>query len=133
MRKLKSILLVDDDPSTNFLHELILKDAACADHFKFVLNGREAIGYLQQQYETSGVLPEIIFLDINMPIMNGWEFLEEFKLLAPEIQKAVVVVMLTTSMNPDDEERAAATGVVKAFRNKPISAEMIKQLVADFL
>jgi CheY-like chemotaxis protein len=133
MRKLKSILMVDDDNSTNFLHELILKNAGCTEHFHFSLNGEEALNYLRQQYQSKGTLPEIIFLDINMPVMNGWEFLEEFALLPAEIRQSVKVVMLTTSVNPDDEERAISIPWVKAFRNKPVSESMIQEIAETCL
>ena len=133
MKKLKSILMVDDDRSTNFLHELILKNAGCTEHFHFALNGQEALDYLRKQYQSKAVLPEVIFLDINMPVMNGWEFLEEFALLPKEIQKAAGVVMLTTSMNPADEEKATSIPFVKAFRNKPVSESMIQEIAEKYL
>jgi CheY-like chemotaxis protein len=133
MKKLNSILLVDDDSSTNFLHELILKNAGCTEHFHFTLNGQEALDYLNQQYESGKTLPEIIFLDINMPVMNGWEFLEAFTMLSEEIKRYTRIVMLTTSMNPDDEERAATIPNVKAFRNKPISESLIHEIVEEIL
>jgi len=133
MKKLKSILMVDDDRSTNFLHELILKNAGCTEHFHFALNGQEALDYLRKQYESKAVLPEVIFLDINMPVMNGWEFLEEFALLHSEIQQSSAVVMLTTSMNPADEEKATSIPFVKAFRNKPVSESMIQEIAEKYL
>ncbi len=133
MKKLKSILLVDDDVSTNFLHELIIKNAGCTEHFHFALNGQEALDYLHKQYDSKATLPEILFLDINMPVMNGWEFLEEFALLPNEIKQTVAVVMLTTSVNPDDEDKATALPFVKAFRNKPVSESLIQEIAATYL
>ncbi len=133
MKKLKSILLVDDDSSTNFLHQLILENAGCAEQLHFAFNGKEAIEFLQQQHQTQSLLPELILLDINMPVMNGWEFLDELHKLPQAIQQAVTVVMLTTSMNPDDEEKAKSIHSVKAFRNKPVSAAMIKELTDAYL
>lgn len=133
MKKLKSILLVDDDNSTNFLHELILKSTGCTEQYHFALNGQEALDYLHQQYDAKATLPEIILLDINMPVMNGWEFLEEFALLPSEIQQSSAVVMLTTSMNPADEEKATSIPFVKAFKNKPVSETMIQEIAEKYL
>ena len=82
------------------------------------------------QYKDKNILqPGIIFLDINMPRMNGWEFLIEYKNLPSQQKSKIVIGMLTTSMNPDDEIRAKQFPEIKAFIHKPLTIEKIKELV----
>ena len=73
--------------------------------------------------------PDLIFLDINMPGMNGWEFLEEYNKLDKEIQSRVMVIMLTTSDNPDDSMRAKTWGFVSDYITKPLTKERLKDII----
>ena len=88
-KKLNCILLVDDDPDDNFYHQIIINEMNIVNHIDIAINGIEAITYLKKENQ---IPPEIIFLDINMPKMNGWEFLEQYKHLgiAQKDRKSVV-------------------------------------------
>ncbi len=136
-KKLDCILLVDDDFSTNFLNQMILKKAGIAEHVETVLNGKEALEYLTNtgKYEANGTVfprPSLIFLDINMPVMDGWEFLAAYHKL-PEYQKGqIVIVMLTASFNPDDETRAGKIPEITGFRNKPLSLKMLADIMEKY-
>ena len=111
MKKLNSVLLIDDDNATNFISTMLIKKAGITDHIEAVLNGREALDYLTNsgKYERSdGVFPQpmLILLDINMPAMDGWEFAEAISKLEENQKGKIVIVMLTSSLNPDDKEKA---------------------------
>ncbi|WP_341226082.1 response regulator [uncultured Arcticibacterium sp.] len=127
--KLDSILLVDDDHITNFIHQKIIDNLKCANNVKVVKNGLDAIDYLSQDLPK---LPDLIFLDINMPKMNGWEFLEAFGTLKRADKKKTIIVILTTSQNPDDFERAKASPFVKVIENKPLTKDMIANIVTYY-
>ncbi|MBU1719687.1 MAG: response regulator [Bacteroidetes bacterium] len=102
-RKLKCILLVEDDHATNFLHKMILQKAGVAENILVALNGKEALTIIRDagnQTDGNSLKPDLIFLDINMPIMNGWEFIEEYKKLADELKNNTTIIMLSASMNP---------------------------------
>lgn len=99
MKKLRSILLVDDDKVTNFLHRIIIEDMNVSQELLTAQNGREALHLLQQLCQENKC-PELILLDINMPVMNGFEFLEVFAKLESQYQQALIVLMLTTSLIP---------------------------------
>lgn len=122
-------MLVDDDEATNFLHKMVLKKSGICDEIHTALNGKEALDYVlaKGKYE-SRTKPNIIFLDINMPVMDGWEFIESFKSLDDNIKKDIMIAMLTTSFNPDDRIKAEAIPEITIIRNKPLSYDAIAEI-----
>lgn len=132
--KLNCILLVDDDEPTNFLNQMVLEELNITEHIKIAQNGREALFYLEKTNsgDENFPLPGLILLDINMPAMNGWEFLQQYAQL-PATQKAnVVIVMLTTSLNPDDRAMAEKISEVTGFETKPMTADKIQVLLKRY-
>ena len=130
-KKLKCVLLVDDDSDCNFYHQRLLQKMDCTDKVEVAGDGFEAINYLKTSVDGKFPTPDIIFLDINMPRMNGWEFLEEYSLL-PEEQKArMVLVMLTTSLNPDDKERGINCKDVSGFQNKYLDRDNLQKIINE--
>jgi CheY-like chemotaxis protein len=131
------ILFIDDDEPTNFLNKLIVDEMRCAEHVQIVHSGREALDYLTQSgpYQNNGnsyPRPDLIFLDINMPGMDGWEFLDHYKKL-PDNQKGnIVMVMLTTSLNPDDAKAAEQYAEIAGFENKPLQSEIIQKILSRY-
>ena len=126
--QLNCIMLIDDDEPTNFLNKMTLEQAGCTRQVHIAQSGQEALEYLQ----TEMTRPDLIFLDINMPAMDGWEFLERYKTL-PHARKAdIVLIMLTTSLNPDDEKRTRAIPEVAGFENKPLGQEQLESLLKKY-
>lgn len=129
---LDCILLIDDDDATNFIHQMIIEKAEIDTHIEICNTAQKALDYLSCEggYSNESKYPQpgIIFLDINMPGMDGWGFLERYKKL-PDDQKAhMVVAMLTTSLNPDDEKKGTQDQNVKSFLHKPLTVEMIQEI-----
>ncbi|RIW12974.1 response regulator [Algoriphagus lacus] len=132
INKLDCVLLIDDDEATNFYHTVILEDEVSGIHIQAVNSAKEGIEYLLAKGEYKECpQPGIIFLDINMPGLNGWDFLMEYNELSKDIHNRSVVVMLSTSLNPDDRERAYSIPVVKEFVNKPLTPEVFWKVVND--
>jgi CheY-like chemotaxis protein len=133
MKKINCILLVDDNPGDNYFNQYIINEAGVCNHIKTVINGLEALAYLrksgEQNHEGSFPQPDIIFLDINMPRMDGFEFLEEYKKLNDSLKSKVLIVMLTTSLNPDDRQRAMKFNEVSEFQSKPLSIEVLHEII----
>src|SRR4026207_2217271 len=135
-KKLSCVLLIDDDEPTNYYNSLIIEETGCANHVQVEQSGVKALEYLVNSEDCPGTsngspYPDLIFLDINMPAMNGWEFLEEYKKL-PEYQRgAIVVVMLTASPNPDDESKAGSLPSVSGFLNKPLTPETLHRVLKE--
>lgn len=132
MTKLDRILLVDDSRADNFLHKTILTKAQICEKIDVAMGGQEALDYLCTPIDGSYPQPQIIFLDINMPGMNGWEFLEHYEKLPDEQKGEQIVVMLTTSLNPDDRQRAENIESISYFENKPLLEKKIHSIVAQF-
>lgn len=127
-RKLNCILLVDDDPDDNFYHQIIITEMDIAHKLDIVSNGIEALKYLKKENQTP---PELIFLDINMPRMNGWEFLEEYKKLDAQAKASVVIMILTTSSNPDDIKKAKQIQDVSGIETKPLNKETLAEILQE--
>ncbi|MFT5033792.1 MAG: CheY-like chemotaxis protein [Bermanella sp.] len=136
MQVLESILLIDDDHPTNFLHARVLRKIGYKGEIHEAYNAEKALDFLRSDSaraaEHSSSPVQLIFLDLNMPRVNGWEFLD---LYSQEFtSNEHIIVVLTTSLNPDDERRAYNSPLVKAFHRKPLAGEMVKDLVqADFI
>jgi CheY-like chemotaxis protein len=129
MPKLSSVLLVDDDSTTNFLNELLLKRLDVADQLLVAENGAEALALLTTQAttDTSG-LPDLILLDVNMPVMNGIEFLEAYQQLPLAHQKTSVIVMLTTTMAGRDLARIEELSIA-GLVSKPLTADKVETIL----
>lgn len=132
--KLNCILLVDDDEPTNFLNKMVVEEVDCARHIHVSQSGEEALKFLENAEGEKQMYtpPNLIFLDINMPAMNGWEFLEQYSYLKQEQKANVVIVMLTTSLNPDDCAKAAKIADVSGFETKPLTAEKLSVILKKY-
>lgn len=129
MTKLHTILLIDDDKATNFIHKFVLEKENCAENIVCIENGPEALTYLKTKIDGNFPHPELIFLDINMPGMNGWEFLEEYEKIDQTQKAKKIVVMLTTSTDPFDKKKAEDIKHISAFQSKPLTAEKIHEIL----
>ena len=129
MQKLSSILLVDDDDTTNFLNESLLRALQVADQFVVARNGLEALALLENQcVAPTASCPALILLDVNMPAMNGMEFLEAYQRLPREHQEAIIIVVLTTSMNSTDLTRLNELPIA-GMASKPLTEDKINTIL----
>ena len=119
----KKIMLVDDDQLNNLINTRIITKFSDYTVESFT-SGREALKYLQTCDAAS--FPEIIFLDINMPVMDGWDFLVEFEKLQSSLLQACSVIMLTSSIDINDIERSKLYKSVREFMSKPLTLESLR-------
>lgn len=131
MRKLNHILLVDDDTINNFINEKLLKKLDAAQSISVVVNGEEAITFLKDICKDPSKCPQLILLDINMPVMDGFEFMEQYKKLDIPNKSSIIIVMLTTSTNPNDTQRLNASGV-SGYINKPLTEQKLKEIMGNY-
>lgn len=124
----KNILLVDDDSIANFLIERIVQSTGLANQIMKALNGKEALQVFENYKSRGTALPEVVLLDLNMPIMNGFEFLKAFKELDFSEKNDVLIILVTSSNNPSDIAQAKMFGI-KYYLTKPITADNIKGII----
>jgi len=125
-------MLIDDDADDNFYHKRVITKNDAASVVIAEQTAMSALAYLKSKDNTGETHPDLIFLDINMPGMNGWEFLEEYNKLDKQFQSRVIVVMLTTSINPDDKIRADKSNIASDFKTKPLTKEMLEEIFLKY-
>ncbi|UOQ55266.1 response regulator [Hymenobacter cellulosivorans] len=130
MPKLSCILLVDDDPITNFLNQRLLDELELTDKLLIALNGKEAISLLEEHCIERKSCPVLILLDVNMPVMNGFDFLDAYAQLPVAQQSPSVVIMLTTSLHPRDVQRVEQLHI-GGFLNKPLTKEKVSDILTQ--
>lgn len=119
-------LLVDDDMVSNFVSERIIKTANITNELKIVSNGHIALKHIEKCAATNQPCPELIFLDINMPVMDAFDFLYLYSRIDKKNKGAVVI--LTSSDNPHDIEHLSQFEIVD-YINKPLTTEKIEKLM----
>jgi len=127
-KRLNCVMLIDDDADDNYYHQVILKKMNITDHIEVAESGPEALDYLKKENQ----IPDIIFLDINMPGMSGWDFLDEYKKLSAREKETVIIVMLTTSISPADKEKADSMSEITSFKSKPMTKEMLNDILEQY-
>ncbi|QQL49305.1 response regulator [Mucilaginibacter ginkgonis] len=123
-----NIMLVDDDEINNFISVKLIKKAVVSSEISSALNGKLAIDKLVELKNQGQQLPDYILLDINMPVMNGWEFLDEYKALDIDPESKTKIFIISSSVFSNDINKAKSYALVKDFVSKPLNIDKIKEL-----
>ncbi len=126
----KRVLLVDDDKICNFITEATINRLGVAEEIHAVLNGKEALEYINNILAGNRLLPDVIFLDLNMPLMNGFQFIESFKELEFPGKDSVMIVVLTSSENPEDIVKVKRLGI-SHYLTKPINESKFLEILKN--
>ncbi|MBW4891806.1 response regulator [Mucilaginibacter sp. HMF5004] len=126
------LCFIDDDEVYQYTVTRSLRNTELAKKILIFNDGEEAMGFLVDNIANNEHLPDIIFLDINMPIMDGWHFLEEYVKLKPRLSKQIIIYMITTSVDPVDKEQADRISEISDYIIKPITPDMLKGLVDKY-
>ena len=121
-------MLIDDDQDDNFFHERAIRKYSPESKIIKTTTGLEAISYLRSAIDDVSMQPDLIFLDINMPQMNGWQFLEAYDDFATNLKCRATIIMLSTSQNPDDVQHSKTWNFVLDFITKPLTAVLMSDI-----
>jgi CheY-like chemotaxis protein len=133
---IKTVLLIEDDFITRYLNREILKSASFCDNVAEASSGDEALSYIENIEKGDNPmdnLPEAILLDLNIPVMDGWEFIETYGQKFPEFAKKTKIFILSSSSNPEDYQRALKEPNIAAFLSKPLDKDEHFNLIQSFL
>ncbi len=130
---LDTILCIDDDPITLMLCKMVITKASFSNEIATAKNGEEALKYFNTLNQTNSDSelkrhPQLIFLDLNMPVMGGWDFLESFSTAEYSDYNDTKVIILSSTIDPEDLEKSKKYPMVIDFLSKPISKEMLEYL-----
>jgi len=130
----EKVLLIDDDEITHIISKRIFKVTSFAQETVLLSNGKEGIEYFENLVKSQGetIAPEVIFLDINMPYMNGWDFLEDFTKHYLQYFPSIIIFMLSSSVDPDDIAKSKKHPIVKDYIVKPLTKEGIEKLKIEY-
>jgi CheY-like chemotaxis protein len=119
--RFKTVMLIDDNPLDNFINKKIIETSFFAENIDIHTHGLSAIGFFNTYEEGAGaLLPEVIFVDLNMPVMDGFSFIRGFYDLHPDFAKKCRIVILTSSVNESDKKAARELNPGILFFNKPL-------------
>ena len=124
MKRINSILLIEDDPITNYINQRLITKLEIAKDVQVAVNGEEALAMILNRIQNNKTCPHLIFLDINMPVMDGFEFLERFRRLDFPDKDKIVIVMLTTSTHIQDMDKLGSFGNSELI-GKPLNREKL--------
>ncbi|WP_438710676.1 response regulator [Aquimarina muelleri] len=131
-KKIGLTCIIDDDTMyVNLVKKIVEAKSLCKNLMVFQ-NGKEALTYFEAILTNLNkkTIPDIIFLDLNMPVMDGWEFLENFTKIKNKLEKKIILYIVSSSINPVDIERAKSINTVKDYLVKPVT---LKELESIFL
>ena len=126
----KRVMIVDDTKIDRYVASHVLKKNKFAGEIIEFDMATKAISYLEQKQSEPELLPEIILLDVRMPEMDGFQFLEQLSLLPQSLKQSCCIVMLSSSLDPYDHDRAEKSPVVKKFLNKPLQKENFEEIIS---
>lgn len=132
----KTVLVIDDDLITIYLNRMVLESASFCENIVEASSGDEGLLYfenLEKGDNPMDNLPKVILLDLNMPVMDGWEFFENFVQRFPEFVKKTSIFVLSSSTNPEDEDRAQNDPNIAAYLSKPLDEDKHFDIINSFL
>jgi len=131
MKKIDIACVIDDDDIYTFTVKRIIDNSKLAEKTLFFANGKLALDFFNQYLYELASLPDLILLDINMPVLDGWQFMDEFIKLSPLINKRIVVYIVSSSIDQADFNKAKGYEQISDFIVKPISAATFRKMVED--
>ena len=128
-KPLSNIIFVDDDPTSNYIHNLVIKKLEIKVNTYFFLNVDDALNFLlNRELQENDIANDIIFIDINMPVKDGWDFIQEFEDNIAENEQKKIIIMMSSVINKNDADRIKNHKMIDDFMLKPFSEEMLENI-----
>ena len=128
---MRKLVFIDDDPIDHFLMKHILRGKNYFDTTTYTVYGELILDYIEENKAEPEKLPDMIFLDLNMPQYSGWEFLERMERLQNEIDKDIQIYVISSSLRPADRATSSKYSFVSEFISKPVEHSEIERIVAN--
>lgn len=127
---MRKLVFIDDDPIDHFLMKHILRGKNYFDTTTYTIYGSLVLDYIEEHKSDPEKLPDMIFVDLNMPMFSGWDFLKRMEQMQNEISKDIPVFIISSSVRPDDKATSSRYSFVQDFINKPVNSEEIERIVS---
>jgi CheY-like chemotaxis protein len=121
------LVVIDDNPTDHYIMQRLLHNNYNCEQATYTYDGRLVLDYLEQNRET-GALPDVIFLDLDMPELTGWEFLEELETFNSAASKSVQVHIMSSSIRSADVFHSKKYACVNSFMTKPLSRDLVNKI-----
>lgn len=123
------VFIIDDDPIHQRIAQIMISKHNLFDEYFSYTDAQKALDFLQENKKNEEILPDVILLDLNMPVLDGWDFLETFESLIKEFKKNIRVFIVSSSVDEKDLIRSKSYVAVKGFISKPLSPDIIRSII----
>ncbi len=123
------VFIIDDDPIHQRIAQIMISKHNLFDEYFSYTEAQKALDFLQENKKNEEILPDVILLDLNMPVLDGWDFLETFETLIKEFKKNIRVFIVSSSVDEKDLLRSKLYASVKGFISKPLSPDIIRSII----
>ncbi len=127
---MRKLVFIDDDPVDHFLMKHILRGKNYFDTTTYTIYGSLVLDYIEEHKSEPEKLPDMIFVDLNMPLFSGWDFLKRMEQMQHEISKDIAVFVISSSLRPDDKAMSSKYSFVQDFVSKPVNSAEIERIVS---
>jgi two-component system chemotaxis response regulator CheY len=123
------VFIIDDDPIHQRIAQIMISKHNLFDEYFSYTEAQKALDFLQENKKNEEALPDVILLDLNMPVLDGWDFLGTFETLIKEFKKNIRVFIVSSSVDEKDLLRSKSYVAVKGFISKPLSPDIIRSII----
>jgi two-component system chemotaxis response regulator CheY len=123
------VFIIDDDPIHQRIAQIMISKHNLFDEYFSYTEAQKALDFLQENKKNEETLPDVILLDLNMRVIDGWDFLETFETLVKEFEKNIRVFIVSSSVDEKDVLRSKSYVAVKGFISKPLSPDIIRSII----
>lgn len=127
------VMVIDDDPVSNKITRLLLRKHNWPAEISVFEDGTDALSVLKKSLEGSQDVPDVILLDMDMPVFSGWDFMDEYSSLPGSLTGKSLLYMVSSSINPPDMKRAGSYPLIRAYVAKPLTIHALERILADHL